>query len=363
LLVSGPQAAARVAAVFQPANGRNFCDEPAGRIVFGRWGAAPGEEVVVCRRNDAQVEVHCHGGRIAAAEITQSLLNLGCRPRSWRNWLEHDEPDPIAAAARIALASAPTERTAAILLDQYHGALRRALDDLLVRLDRADASAASALDLLRARCPLGSHLTTPWQVVLAGRPNVGKSSLVNALLGYERAIVYGEPGTTRDVLSAGTALAGWPVELSDTAGLRPTADVLEAAGIDRANQRAASADLVLLVVDASQDRIGDNAALASAWPQALMIRNKCDLATAAGSQRQAGLPLRSVSAVTREGIDELAAEIARRLVPAPPPLGSAVPFTADQIRDVNESASLVARQKFAEAARLLRSRYSVRQNC
>ncbi len=233
---------------------------------------------------------------------------------------------------------------------------------LLVHLDHADAAAEASLEVLRRRGPLGSHLTAPWQVVLAGRPNVGKSSLINALLGYARAIVYGEPGTTRDVLSASTALAGWPVELSDTAGLRPTADVLEAAGIDRANQRVASADLVLLVVDASQDWTDDNAALVSTWPQALLLRNKCDLAIAANLECQAGLPLPPVSALTHAGIDELAAEIGRRLVLVPPPPGSAVPFTREQIQDLDESASLVARQKFAAAAKLLRNRYAVRRN-
>ena len=66
----------------------------------------------------------------------------------------------------------------------------------------------------------GLHLTRPWNVVLAGRPNVGKSSLINALLGYTRSIVFDQPGTTRDVVTAATAIDGWPIELSDTAGLR-----------------------------------------------------------------------------------------------------------------------------------------------
>ena len=362
LRVSGPQAVARVAAIFRPANGRSFCEAPVGRIVFGRWGGVTGEEVVACRLNDSQVEVHCHGGRIAAAEISQSLVDLGCRPRDWREWVANDESDPIAAAARVALAIAPTERTSTILLDQYHGALRRAIDNLLVLLDRSDPAAEAALKALLMRGPLGLHLTAPWQVVLVGRPNVGKSSIINALLGYERAIVYDQPGTTRDVLSAVTALAGWPVELSDTAGLRPTADGLEAAGIDRANRRAATADLVMLVVDASQDFSQEVANLPATWPQALLLPNKCDLALAADGPLHAGASLPPVSALTGAGIEALAAEIGRRLVPAPPPSGAPVPFTVDQLRDLEESASLVARHAFAAAAALLRCRYAMPQN-
>ena len=75
-------------------------------------------------------------------------------------------------------------------------------------------------------------------VVLSGAPNVGKSSLINALVGYERAIVFAEPGTTRDVVTAGTAVDGWPIELADTAGLRESTDPLEAAGIALCGKRS-----------------------------------------------------------------------------------------------------------------------------
>ena len=89
-------------------------------------------------------------------------------------------------------------------------------------------------------------------MVIAGPPNVGKSSLINALLGFQRAIVFDLPGTTRDVVTAVTALDGWPVELSDTAGLRSSDDPLELAGIEQAHRQAAAADCLLLVFDASQ---------------------------------------------------------------------------------------------------------------
>ena len=92
-----------------------------------------------------------------------------------------------------------------------------------------------------------------WRVVIAGPPNVGKSSLINAMAGYERAIVSPLPGTTRDVVTLTTAIDGWPVQLADTAGLRASDDELESAGVKLAGAALAAADLVILVCDATGD--------------------------------------------------------------------------------------------------------------
>src|SRR5690606_27241148 len=113
---------------------------------------------------------------------------------------------------------------------------------LLATRPPAQASAEIA-DLLQTG-QTARHLLTPWQVVLCGRPNVGKSSLINALVGYERTVVFDQPGTTRDVVSVETAIHGWPVIFSDTAGLRETESELEAAGIARARARLKQADLI-----------------------------------------------------------------------------------------------------------------------
>ncbi len=127
-------------------------------------------------------------------------------------------------------------------------------------------AAREAVCQVLARWPIGSHLVEPWRVVLAGPPNVGKSSLVNALVGYQRAIVYDAPGTTRDMVTAITALEGWPVELCDTAGLRSSREAIEAEGVRLARQAAAAADALVLVFSAQEPWQADRQQLLDQWP-------------------------------------------------------------------------------------------------
>jgi tRNA modification GTPase len=340
--VEGEDAVDVVDELFRPAGRRSLADQPLGRVLFGRWQSADaGEEVVVSRRAADAVEVHCHGGRAAARAIVASLGERGCREISWQEWTRETVADPIAAEARIALACAPTERTAMILLDQQEGALRRALDEIGGILARGDTPAATeSIDRLGARAAVGLHLVEPWRVVLAGRPNVGKSSLINALVGYERAIVHPRPGTTRDVVTAAAAVEGWPIELADTAGIRAGGEPLEAAGIELARNRLAAADLVMLVFDASQSWSAEDEALARQWPQALRVFNKCDLPSGVDEARHPGM---RTCALDGRGIDEFVRAIATRLVPKAPAPGEGVPFLASHVDTLAAArAALVA---------------------
>jgi tRNA modification GTPase len=314
-------------------------------VVFGRFQLPSGatEELVVGVVSAEEVEVHCHGGRAAAEAILAALEAAGCRVETWREQIEAAEADPIAATALIALAEARTERTAAILLDQYHGALRRELEQIRDLIPSDSPQANAGLALLLRRGDLGRHLTRPWRVVLTGAPNVGKSSLINALLGYQRAIVFDEPGTTRDVLTATTAIDGWPVELADTAGLRTGGDAIEAEGVARALRLISEGDLVIEVWDEAIDRES-----ARHEPRLLLVHNKCDLWLASNQVLRTGL---CVSAKTGQGIDELCGAIAERLVPHPPPPGAAVPFTELQIDSVR-GAQTALEQDQPEGARL-----------
>ncbi len=328
VLVEGPGASRVVEAYFRTKSGCPLSDYAADRIVLGRFGPTPGEQVVVHRRSDESVELHCHGGRAAIAMIENSLAKEGCRPTAWRNWVDSRHDDPITAAAHAALTEARTERTAAILLNQYHGALRRAMDEIERSIRNAKPQEAEKqIRELLGRVNVGLHLTRPWQVVLCGRPNVGKSSLINALAGYQRAIVHPTPGTTRDVVLVHTAVDGWPVELSDTAGLHAGSDTFHRASIELTERKLAKADLIVLVFDRSTLWSKDDYALLQSWPGAVVVHNKSDLPGASGAPK----PGIATSALLGHGIEELTAAIADGLVPDPPPPGTAVPFTEEQV--------------------------------
>jgi tRNA modification GTPase len=350
LRVEGAGAVEAVANQLHRCGGGGMASLLADRPVLARFGGPDGQEVVVRLRSPQAIDLHCHGGHAAVSLIEQALAASGCRIASWPIWAAEHHPDPITAAAHIALAEAQTERTAAILLDQYSGALRAAIDEVRARLaDGAVAAAEGLLGVLLARAAIGIHLTKPWRVVLAGRPNVGKSSLINALVGYQRAIVHATPGTTRDAVTATTAVEGWPIELCDTAGLRDSGDPLEQAGVALARLRSSTADLVVLVFDASHAWSEDDRVLFESHSEALLVHNKSDLATGT-DQRPAGL---STCALGGEGVDLLVHRIAARLVPQPPPPGAAVPFTAGQIEQIETALAALAAGRVEDAERAL----------
>lgn len=351
LAVEGPGAVAEVSALFAPASGRPLEMYGPPRVVFGRFGPEPGEEVIVRLRSPDALEIHCHGGQWAIARIQSLLAGRGWRPVGGQEWLARNQPDPIVRQAAEALAHAPTRRTAAILLDQFQGALHRAIHQIDTALAEGQWEIArSQLRRLIALVPLGLHLTTPWRVVLAGPPNAGKSSLLNALAGFPRAIIHPQAGTTRDVVTLSTAIEGWPVLLCDTAGLRATDHPLEGAGVRKAHNEVARADLVVAVFDATRPRQAQEP-LIQQLPDPVIVLNKVDLA----SNRQR-LPLGLyTSAVTSEGVEELLRAIAHRLVPQPPEPGQAVPFTPTQASLLRSALEAIAHQDAPGARRQLAS--------
>jgi tRNA modification GTPase len=332
VLVEGPGAETLLRDLICTKSGRPLADFSDDRLMVGHFNSENGEEIVVRRHSPQAVELHCHGGYAAAAMIEDTLCQRGCRVVDWRQWIAEKQEDTIAAAALVALADAPTQRTAAILLDQYHGALSSAFDAIQRNIEQKNFNGAHhQVESLLAYMPLGLHLTKPWRVVLAGPPNAGKSSLINAIVGFQRSIVHHTPGTTRDAVTAATAMDGWPVELCDTAGLRAEAEGIEKAGVELARQRISEADLAVLVFDLSADWSAADRLLFDSFPNALLVQNKADLTgsyTSSEKKRPAGI---ITSAMTGMGIHELVEEIAKRLVPIAPPHGGAVPFSLEQI--------------------------------
>ena len=170
----------------------------------------------------------------------------------------------------------------------------------------------SRIARLLAQSRQGQVLRDGLDIVIAGAPNAGKSSLLNRLLAEDRAIVSDVPGTTRDLLSADVEIHGVPVRLTDTAGLRAGTDPVEAMGVERARQRLAQADLVLALVDDVADQQSE---LELPEERLLVVRNKIDL-----SGRPAGRDERGrlcISALTGAGLDDLRGAIVERAGIAP----------------------------------------------
>jgi tRNA modification GTPase len=327
----GPAAWTVVRKLFVPASGRPLAEDPtAGAVWFGRIGEGTADEVVITIPAivPLRVEVHCHGGRQVVSWLVELFRREGCVEVPWQELLPALMPHGDPRAWEL-LPQARTTRIAAILLDQCHGACRRALDAIGTALDRNDrATAEQGLADLMQFTSIGRHLIEPWQVAVVGAPNAGKSSLVNALAGYQRSVVASVPGTTRDVVTVTVAFDGWLVELSDTAGLRQAPDELERGGVARAQQTLAASDLCLWLLDTTTQPIGPTMRLVdeigASREKILFVLNKIDLPPTwdARDLPQAVL----VSARTGAGIDELIRQVLARLVPNAPPPGAAVPY-------------------------------------
>jgi tRNA modification GTPase len=252
--------------------------------------------------------------------------------------------DPLADLALADLARAPTLLTARVLLDQAGGALREELRRLERLIAHQSDLALSQLDRLIHRAQVGLRLLEGWRVVIAGRPNVGKSRLFNALVGFDRAIVDPAPGTTRDVVSFSTSLGGWPVELADTAGIRAAAGPIESIGIERSQREQGRADLIVLVLDRSLPPHPIDDEFIATRPAAILAGNKSDLPAAWNDDhpRLRSREIVMVSAATGDGLERLIAAVIHRLVPEAPPEGAGVPFRADQVDTLRQvRASLI----------------------
>jgi tRNA modification GTPase len=283
------------------------------------------------------VELACHGGEVAPSRVLAALHAAGARPAApgefTRRAVLNGKLDLVQAEAVGDLIEATAPAQARAALRQLEGGLSRRLAELREAMVGAQAllsyeidfpgeddgpvppaRIAAELEEVRGRiehllhtAPSADRMRQGALLVLAGRPNAGKSSLLNALLGMERALVTDVPGTTRDAIEAATDFLGWPVRLVDTAGLWEASDRVDRLGVEVSRRYLAAADLVLLCVEAGRELGPDERAVLAERP-ALLVRSKCDLHPATVPATELG-----VSVVTGEGLGALRRAAAERV--------------------------------------------------
>lgn len=352
--VFGESLAEKIDPFFESATGKTLLNASPQTFLYGRWRST-GEDVIISKLNN-RLEIHCHGGTAAPAAILQNLQFAGFRPLNKEEAAIKLFGDNWIAEIASCLSQAPTERTAEILLNQLQLA-PKALAQLDANCKSNDPEIRKlvqvSIDRMIATADFGIHLTQPWTVVLCGLPNVGKSSLINALVGFERAIVHSEAGTTRDVVTQLSAAEGWPIELKDTAGLREAKSEIERQGVQLSLAEIEAADLVIAVFDSTgidaahfdwdfvrKNRVG------------IVVLNKFDLLSQLESERLASdlwteLKLNDlsqvdvilVSATQLQGIEALVSAIARKIVPELPPSDMLIPVSARHVELLHSKLS------------------------
>jgi tRNA modification GTPase len=329
---------ARLAGLTDPATGELF--DKALLLWFPGPASFTGEDVA---------ELHLHGGRAVLTAATSALTHLGLRvaePGEFsRRAFENGKLDLTEAEAIADLVDAETAAQRRQALRQMEGALGQLYEGWRHRLTRALAHLEADIDFPEEDLPgglsdavrpvvltlveeLSAHLADQGRgerlrdgisIAILGAPNAGKSSLMNAIARRDVAIVSNQAGTTRDVIEVQLDLGGYPVLLADTAGLRDAADQVESEGIRRALDRAAKADLKLLVFDGLSDP--DPATLALADADALLVMNKADQPGA--TPPLSAQPVLQVSARTGDGVpallQALTDEVSRRYAPSGAP--------------------------------------------
>jgi len=286
-------------------------------------------------------EITCHGGAAAPQAVLQACLEAGARQAqpgefTLRAYL-NGRLDLAQAEAVCDIINARTQTAAQAALERLEGGLSRKVSDIREKLisllalleawvdfpeedipaaefeqikdeiDQASEKTKRLLDDSRASLILKDGA----RVVIAGRPNAGKSSLFNMLLKEERAIVTPSPGTTRDVLEGWIEIGGIPLRLFDTAGLRETSDAIELIGVERAKGKMEQADLVLLVLDAGCALTSEDKRLLELTSEfnRIVLANKCDLPVKLETEKD----WLKISSITEDGLKELEKTIVNTL--------------------------------------------------
>ena len=352
--LSGDETFRVIDRLFFPYSGKKMSESADRRLIFGELHDRGGELLDVCLctisraphsyTGENTAELQCHGSPTVLRAALDELFALGARQAAPGEFTKraflNGRMELCAAEAVADIIDAETVECAKNAAGQLSGAISRKVDGIYSALtdisshyhavlDYPDediedfqlesyegslTSALTELERLLQSHERGKLMTGGIPAAIAGRPNAGKSSLLNALLGYDRAIVTAIPGTTRDTIEEKLRIGRLTLRLIDTAGIRDTDDEVERLGVERSRAAMSKAELVIAVVDGSgeiTDEDREVIAQAEAAPKGIVVLSKRDIAEP-DAEITTALPVVSLSSVTGDGMDELERVIAEQ---------------------------------------------------
>lgn len=348
--ISGNNAQLVAAKVFRAASGKDLAEYKSYQAVYGHIVASDGqivdEAIALIMRGphsytcEDVVELQCHGGMMPLRKTLQLTYEAGARPAERGEFTKraflNGRLDLTQAQAVMDVISAKTEKSLAMAEGHLNGHFSQLINDLRHNILGMIAHLEAAIDfpedevdevviddveknIVTVRSQLrkllqtvhtGRILRDGLMTAIIGKPNVGKSSLLNAMLREKRAIVTDIPGTTRDSIEEYVNIGGMPLRIIDTAGIRTTDDVVEKIGVDKSKDYIEKADLILALFDGSKPLGTEDEAIIALLKEheALILLNKADLELQVSKEeleQKTALPVITLSTVTEHGLDEL----------------------------------------------------------
>ena len=310
LRIWGSEATGVADRLFRPKYGqRGLAQSQPGELRLGWFGIDEVVALVVpTDGGDLEVEIQGHGSPILVKSILQALQKIDVTAIDQDQYLKAHGVLWLERKAREHFNRVNAPKAAEVLWRQVNGTLRRTLEQIQAKLEGGQIeSSMDLMDKLLMTAVWGTRLSRGFTVALAGAPNVGKSTLVNALAGFERVLVSPIAGTTRDLVDVSLTIEGWPLVVTDMAGLRDeTTDVLEASGIALARDRQNLADLVIRLYGPDEIQMAK-----TCTGKDLVVITKQDL------MEETAVPegMLAISARSGQGIETFMARMIERLIP------------------------------------------------